>query len=199
MREVQPAPLSAVSTSPTTATSVSPIIPPVIPQIVSSDPSMCEPSPVLWASSARAAQRAVMAPGTGISMPVLAPAGSTSFVHPISLGTPLVAPIPPPGQMPMAEHLLSLGSVMPNGVAPASPSFGALTGALSQILEFDGHRPYAGLLYHSPHTVLHEGELVPDGACTCSRRASPSIVGQTLRAVSGSASVSRRSWRLVEN
>ncbi len=140
-----------------------------------------------------------MAPGTGISMPVLAPAGSTSFVHPISLGTRLVAPIPPPGQTPMAEHLLGLGSGMPNGMAPASSLFGALTGALSQIVEFDGHGPYAGLLYHSPHTVLHERELVPDGACTCSRRASPSIVGRTLSAVPGSASASRRSWRSVEN
>jgi len=105
-----------------------------------------------------------MAPGTGMSMPVLAPAGSTSFVHPISLGTRLVAPIPPPCQTPMAEHLLGLGSVMPNAMTPASPSFGTLTGALPQIVEFDGHGPYAGLVYHSPHTVLHEGELVPDGA-----------------------------------
>jgi predicted NAD-dependent protein-ADP-ribosyltransferase YbiA (DUF1768 family) len=36
-----------------------------------------------------------------------------------------------------------------------------VAGALPQVLEFDGHGPYAGLLYHSPHTVLHEGELYP--------------------------------------
>ncbi len=63
----------------------------------------------------------------------------------------------------MAVHLLGLGSVMPNAMAPESPSFGTLTGALPQIVEFDGHGPYAGLLYHSPHTVLHEGELYPTG------------------------------------
>jgi len=83
-------------------------------------------------------------------MPVLAPAGSTTFVHPISLGTPLVAPMPPPGQTRMAEHLLDPGSVMPNAMAPPSPSFGVLSGALPQIHEFDGHGPYAGLLYYSP-------------------------------------------------
>jgi hypothetical protein len=138
-----------------------------------------------------------MPPGPDIPMPVLAPAGSTSFVHPISLGTPLVAPIPPPGQARMAEHLLGLGSVLPNAMVPASPLFGALTVALPQIVEFDGRGPYSWLLYHSPYAVLHEGELVPDGACTCSRRASPPIVGQILRGVSGSASVSRRSRRSV--
>src|SRR5216683_681633 len=53
--------------------------------------------------------------------PVLAPAGSTSIVLPISLSTPLVAPIPPPGQTPMAVHLLGLGSVMINAMLPASP------------------------------------------------------------------------------
>ena len=36
-------------------------------------------------------------------------------------------------------------------------------GCTSQIVEFDGPGPYAGLLYHSPHTVLHEGELYPTG------------------------------------
>jgi hypothetical protein len=68
-------------------------------------------------------------------MPVLAPAGSTSFVHQISLGTRLVAPIPPRGQTPVAEHLLGLGSVKPNWMTPTSRSFGALTGGLPQILE----------------------------------------------------------------
>jgi hypothetical protein len=113
-----------------------------------------------------------MPPDTDILMPVLAPAGSTSFVHPISLGMRLVAPIPPLGQTPVAVHLLGLGSVMPNAMLPASPSFGTLTGALPQIVEFDGHGPYAGLLYHLPHTVLHEGELYPMGLRLFERRKS---------------------------
>jgi hypothetical protein len=131
-------------------------------------------------------------------MPVLAPAGSTPFVHPINLGTPLVAPIPPPGQMmpvgiapspssapmpPMPVFMTGGGTMpmtspaalpgnfvqtpmalpppMPNAMAPPSPSFGVLAGVLPQILKFGAHGPYAGLLYHSPHTVLHEGELYP--------------------------------------
>ena len=53
-------------------------------------------------------------------MPVLAPAGSTSFVDPISLGMPLVAPIPQPSQTPMAVHLLGLGSVIPNAMLPVT-------------------------------------------------------------------------------
>jgi len=56
---------------------------------------------------------------------------------------------------------MALPPPMPNAMAPPSPSFGVLAGALPQILEFDAHGPYAGLLYHSPHTVLHEGELYP--------------------------------------
>jgi len=63
----------------------------------------------------------------------------------------------------MAVHLLGLGSVMPNAMVPPSPSFGALTDAVPQIVEFDGHGPYARLVYHSPHSVLHEGELYPTG------------------------------------
>ena len=60
---------------------------------------------------------------------------------------PLVAPIPQPSQTPMAVHLLGLGSVIPNAMLLASPSFGTLTGALPRIVEFDGPGPYAGLLY----------------------------------------------------
>jgi hypothetical protein len=138
-----------------------------------------------------------MPSGTDIPMPVLASIGSTSFIHPISLGTPLVALMPPPGQMRMVEHLLDLGSVIPNVMAPPSPSFGVLAGALPQIHEFDGYGPYAGLLYYSPHTVLHEGELVPDDAAPVSRRASSSIIGRTSRAVSGSVSALKRSRRSV--
>jgi hypothetical protein len=131
-------------------------------------------------------------------MPVLAPAGSMSFVDPISLGTRLVAPIPQPGQTPMAVHLLGLGSVIPNAMLLASPSFGTLTGALPRIVEFDGPGPYAALLYHSPHTVLHEGELYPMGLHLF-ERASPSIVSQALRAVSGSAHALKRSRRSAES
>jgi len=86
---------------------VTPVIPPVIPQIISPDPAMCEPSPGPFPLTPQG--QLMMPPGTDIPMPVLAPAGSTPFVHPIDLGTPLVASIPPPGQ------------TMPVGIAP-SPS-----------------------------------------------------------------------------
>jgi hypothetical protein len=120
----------------------------------------CSPGPLPLAQHGQP----MMPPGTDIPMPLLAPAGSTSFFLLISLSMPLVAQIPPPGWMSMAVHLLGLGSLISNTIVPPSPSFSALTGALPQIVDFDGPGPYAGLLYHSLHTMLHKGELVPDRA-----------------------------------
>jgi hypothetical protein len=192
----RPAPLSATSTTPTMATSDARHPADHLTRSLSVRAQS-------WAFSVHAARAAHDVSGHRYSIPmaVLAPASSTPFVHPINLGTPLVAPIPPPAQMmpvgiapspssapmpPMPVFMTGGGTMpmtspavlpgnfvqtpmalpppMPNAMAPPSPSFGVLAGALPQILEFDAHGPYAGLLYHSPHTVLHEGELVPDGA-----------------------------------
>ncbi len=68
-------------------------------------------------------------------------------------------------QTPMAQASPAASSLQLINMTPSpSPSFGPPPGtARQQVLRFssDLYGPYAGLLYHSPHTVLHEGDLYP--------------------------------------
>ena len=71
--------------------------------------------------------------------------------------------VPPPGvvapQVSMA--IPPPGSILVNRPMP-SPSLGeGGGGGIAPALKFNGYGEYAGLLYHSPHSVLYEEDLYP--------------------------------------
>jgi len=53
------------------------------------------------------------------------------------------------------------GSILVNPEMP-SPSLGwGGSGGMAQVLKFNGYGEFAGLLYHSPHSVMYEDDLYP--------------------------------------
>lgn len=72
-------------------------------------------------------------------------------------------PMPSPAMQSGGLAQPPLGNMMVTGaMAMPSPSLGAgMVPQASQILKFNGYGEFAGLLYHSPHTVLYQDELYP--------------------------------------
>lgn len=109
-------------------------------------------------------------PGQGMQMPI----GMNSS-GPVQMHTPMVgttAPMPSPmlggggrPQTPMPMPMPAPGGVLVPAVTTMvamgmpSPSLG--NGSLPQVLKFSGYGDYAGLLCHSPHSVLYEDDLYP--------------------------------------
>ena len=104
-------------------------------------PSMPMPSP----SSGHMPMPSPMMGGGGVSMPMPSPAVGTPGLAQAQMG------IPPQGNV-----LVNATMTMP------SPSLGAGGGgSMAPVLKFNGYGEFAGLLYHSPHSVVYEEELYP--------------------------------------
>ncbi len=131
MPEPQPAPPPAVIPGPPPAGPG----PPVIPQMISPHPSMRMPDPELPPPPGQP----VIPPGTAMPMPMRnpAPAGSTPFVGPTGLGTPMMAAMPPPGQTmsvafapsPSSGHM-QMPTPMTGGGAMPMPSPAVIPGVV---------------------------------------------------------------------
>jgi hypothetical protein len=160
-------------------------VPPVIPQMGSPQPPMRMPSPET------VQQGPVIPQGTPMRMPSPAPAGSTPFFGPGGLNTPVIPPpgqmipmpvvpspssghvpmpMPSPAVMPggLTRPTTPAGAMPPPGsvqvmsaMAMPSPSLGPRAAVAQQIIKFNGYGEFAGLLYHSPHSVVYQDELYP--------------------------------------
>ena len=72
---------------------------------------------------------------------------------------PMPSPAPGAAQTPMA--IPPPGSILVNQ-AMMSPSLGGGgSGGMPPVLKFNGYGDFAGLLYHSPHSVVYEEDLYP--------------------------------------
>ncbi|KAF8460861.1 hypothetical protein DFH94DRAFT_700190 [Russula ochroleuca] len=82
--------------------------------------------------------------GGNMSMPMPSPSAGASGLGQMQMG------IPPPG------------SILVNPAMP-SPSLGmgGAGGGMAPVLKFNGYGEFAGLLYHSPHSVVYEDDLYP--------------------------------------
>ncbi|KAH9959190.1 hypothetical protein BC827DRAFT_517757 [Russula dissimulans] len=123
-----------------------------------------------------------------VTMAPSPPSGPVPMAGPGPMPMPMPAPAVAGGglsQTPMS--MPALGGVLVTGATAmamsSSPSVGA--GTVPQVLKFDGYGQYsAGLLYHSPHSVVYQpGGAVSDRVAFVSRRASSSIIGQTSRRI----------------
>ncbi|KAI0245874.1 hypothetical protein BJV78DRAFT_231264 [Lactifluus subvellereus] len=105
-------------------------------------------------------------PGQPMQMPM----GVSPASGPVQMPTPMAgtaAPMPSPmpggGGRPQTPMPMPAPGVPPVTAMAAmsmpSPSLG--NGTLPQVLKFNGYGEYAGLLCHSPHSVLYEDELYP--------------------------------------
>ena len=63
---------------------------------------------------------------------------------------------PSPQQKPVIPPSDSIHGAMPS----SSPGWGG-GGSIAPVLKFNGNGEYAGLLYHSPHSVVYEEDLYP--------------------------------------
>ena len=110
--------------------------------------------------------RSTPMPTPGPSMPV-AVVPSPMSGH-VPMPTPMNGgganmPMPSPAMQPGGLAQPPSGNMMVTGaMAMPSPSLGAgMVPQAPQILKFNGYGEFAGLLYHSPHTVLYQDELYP--------------------------------------
>ena len=87
--------------------------------------------------------------GTGHIPPVIPSSTPMPMPNPKQAPSPQQKPvIPPPG------------STLVNSGIP-SPSLGGGGKGKAPVLRFNGYGEYAGLLYHSPHSVVYEEDLYP--------------------------------------
>jgi hypothetical protein len=72
-------------------------------------------------------------------------------------------PVPPPRVGAPQVSVAIPGSIHVNGAMPPPPppSGWGGGGGIAPVLKFNGYGEYAGLLYHSPHSVLYEEDLYP--------------------------------------
>ena len=92
-------------------------------------------------------------PSSGpVQMPTPMPGGGGNMPMPMpspAVGARTSMAIPPPGNILVNQAMMSpsLGGGGGGGMAP--------------VLKFNGYGEYAGLLYHSPHSVVYEDDLYP--------------------------------------
>ena len=81
--------------------------------------------------------------------------GGTMPMPPPTVGSGIDAPIPravtPPGSM-LVDAKMTM---------PSPPLSAGRAGGMVPVLKFNGHGEFAGLLYHSPHSVMYEEDLYP--------------------------------------
>ena len=86
----------------------------------------------------------------GPGMPVM----SSVQVMPVSIGAS-------PAARPMSMPTAGAGQMGMGMGMPSPGNTGVSAGGVVPTLRFNGYGEYAGLLYHSPHTVMYEDELYP--------------------------------------
>lgn len=165
-------------------------MPPVIPQMGSPQPPMRMPSPEMAQQGPpvipQGTPMRMPSPAAPGSTPFFGPAGlNTPVVPPPGQMMPIpVIPSPSSGHVPMpmpSPAVMPGGLTRPTtpsaggvGVVPPpgsvqvmsamgmpSPSLGPGAAVGQQIIKFNGYGEFAGLLYHSPHSVVYQDELYP--------------------------------------